>query len=115
MAHVEHHGSVRHNEAEEHEYHHPPAPFKLYLKVFGALCVLTFITVVAARFDFGFLNTAIAMLIATIKASLVLAIFMHLKDDTKLNKLIFAHAFIFLILLWAFSYFDIITRIKGIE
>lgn len=53
---------------------------KVYLMVFAALAAGTVITVVAARVDFGgHTNVVIALLIAAIKASLVAAIFMHLK------------------------------------
>ena len=53
---------------------------KLYIGVFGALAVLTVLTVAASTVDFGgSTNVVIALVIATCKASLVAAIFMHLK------------------------------------
>lgn len=53
---------------------------RVYILVFAALAVGTVITVAAARVDFGgHLNVAVALLIATVKATLVAAIFMHLK------------------------------------
>ena len=54
---------------------------KAYIGVFVALAIGTVITVVAANMNFGGhgVNIAIALLIATVKASLVAAIFMHLK------------------------------------
>ncbi len=52
----------------------------VFMFVFLALAVGTVITVLAAQVHFGGAwNVIIAMLIATIKASLVAAIFMHLK------------------------------------
>ena len=51
-----------------------------YLMVFACLLVGTVLTVAAARMDFGgHWNVVIAMAIAGVKASLVAAIFMHLK------------------------------------
>ena len=57
-----------------------------YLLVFGALIVGTIITVLASYVDFGGAgrNIAIALLIASVKAGLVAAFFMHLIDERKL-------------------------------
>jgi len=52
---------------------------KSYIMVFVALAILTIVTVWASTVDFGSGHVAIALLIAVIKASLVAAIFMHLK------------------------------------
>lgn len=53
---------------------------KAYIRVFAALAVLTILTVAASRVHFpGEGNTVVALLIAAVKASLVAAIFMHLK------------------------------------
>lgn len=58
---------------------------KVYILVFIALAVGTVITVGAARVDFGgHLNVIVALLIAVVKASLVAAIFMHLKWERSL-------------------------------
>jgi len=57
-------------------------PTKVLLGTFGALMVLTIVTVLATRFDFGGqINLAIAMAIAVIKATLVILFFMHLFYD----------------------------------
>ena len=53
---------------------------KVYIMVFAALAIGTVITVTASRVDFGgHVNVALALMIAAIKATLVAAIFMHLK------------------------------------
>lgn len=93
-----------------HSEHHI-VPLSDYIKVFSALIVLTVVTVAAAQVDFGALNTLIAFAIATVKAVLVMAIFMHLKYDDRLNTVIICSSFFFLILLWLFSYADIYTRV----
>jgi cytochrome c oxidase subunit IV len=90
---------------------HHVIPLSDYIKVFSALIFLTFITVAASRIDFGALNTIIAFAIATVKAVLVLSIFMHLKYDDKLNTVIIGSSFFFLLLLWFFSMTDIFTRV----
>jgi len=53
---------------------------KAYIGVFAALAVLTIVTVAVSRVHFsGAGNIVIALVIAAFKASLVAAIFMHLK------------------------------------
>ena len=53
---------------------------KAYIRVFAALAILTIVTVAASRIHFpGEGNMIVALLIAAFKASLVAAIFMHLK------------------------------------
>ena len=74
--------------------HISSVPF--YVGIFGALIVLTVATVAVSYFDFGSANIVIAMLIATMKASLVAAFFMHLRYDQLFNTLAFLGAFLFL-------------------
>lgn len=52
--------------------------------ILGALIILTIITVAITQIELTALNTAAALLIAAIKATLVLLYFMHLKFDQKL-------------------------------
>lgn len=96
--------------SKDQDSHHI-IPLKTYLQVFAALIFLTFITVTASRFDFGEWNTIIAFLIATIKAVLVLAIFMHLKYDNMMNRVIIASAAFFLLVLYFFVLIDDLTRV----
>jgi cytochrome c oxidase subunit 4 len=103
MAHV-------HNNQLEQQSRHHIVPFESYIKVFGALIVLTVVTVAVSRIDLGVWNTVVAMLIATIKASLVLAIFMHLKYDDRLNRVIFGTGIFFLTVLLVTCFTDIFTR-----
>ena len=85
-------------------------PFKTYFLVLISLLVLTVITVGVAQIDFGALNAFFAMLIATIKAGLVLLYFMHLKYDDKIYGLIFGTSVFFVAVLFLFSKLDILTR-----
>lgn len=70
-------------------------PLSVYFAVWGALVVLTAITVAVSRFDFGSANTVIAMFVATIKGSLVALFFMHLFYDNKLNLIILVASLVF--------------------
>ncbi len=82
-----------------------------YVKVFVTLLVLTVVTVWVAQFDFGKLNAFIALLIASIKAAVVMLWFMHLKYEDKINRVIFGSAFFFFLLFLALSALDEFTRI----
>jgi cytochrome c oxidase subunit IV len=96
---------------DEHHGKHHIIPIPVYVGVLSVLLIGTVITVWVAQFDFGAMNTVIAMLVATVKASFVLGFFMHLKYDNMMNRVIFGSAFFFLFLLVAFSVADIWTRL----
>jgi cytochrome c oxidase subunit 4 len=58
------------------------AHVSVYLKVFGALAVLTVVTVAVSYLDLGGSgNIAVALIIALFKAGLVATFFMHLKGE----------------------------------
>lgn len=97
---------------DEHGHHDGPhvTPLPIYFAVFGALLVLTVVTVWIAQFDFGAANTAIAMLVATVKATLVAAIFMHLLYDDRMNVLAFVFGLLFVSLFFIFTMLDVFTR-----
>ena len=78
--------------------------------IFCGLLVLTVVTVCASYIDLGLLNFPIAMLIATIKASLVLAYFMGLKEDSNENRVIFFSSFIFVAIFIFLTYSDVLFR-----
>lgn len=103
-------GSHSHSAHGSHEPH--IIPLKTYWTIFAALIGLTIVTVLAARVDFGALNTIIAFGIASVKASLVLGYFMHLKYDNLMNRVIIGSSVLFLLLLWGFCILDIMTRIE---
>ena len=90
--------------------HHHVSSAAQFLNVLIALLFLTFITVFVAQFDFGGANMLIAMAIASVKASLVIMFFMHLKYDTAINKIMFLSSFLFLSLLFIFTLADRATR-----
>ncbi len=90
--------------------HHHISSSAMFLNVLLTLLVLTGITVGASRIDFGAANMLIAMAIASVKASLVIAFFMHVKWDTAINKIVFLSSFLFLSLLFIFTLADHATR-----
>ncbi len=88
-----------------HDFAHP-MPVPMLLAVFGALTVLTIITVGQASFDFGSWDVLIVMVIATIKATLVGAFFMHLAHDKPFNIIVFLGSFVFVGLFVIFTISD---------
>jgi len=65
------------------------ADARVLVAVFAALIVLTGITVAVSYFDFGVFNLLVALAVATLKASLVAAWFMHLRYESGLHLFIF--------------------------
>jgi cytochrome c oxidase subunit 4 len=77
-----------------------------------ALLVGTALTVGAAFVDLGPLNIVVALTIATIKATLVVLFFMHVKyTHEKLTPLVIVSAIFFLFLLLGLSMADYATRL----
>ena len=64
-------------------------PYSLYLKVWLALLILTGLTVWVSTINVYRWHVFTAMLIATVKVSLVLLYFMHLKFDSKIFSYLF--------------------------
>ena len=86
-----------------------------YIKIWGALLVLTIITVAVSYVHFGvwhlgFLNILVAMLVATVKGSLVCLYFMHMKEDNRVNQVVFISAFLFLAIFVGLTLSDVLFR-----
>jgi len=77
-----------------------------YFFVLAALIILTGVTAWVAFFDFGRLNTVVAVGIAIFKTFLVCWIFMHLKWSPKLIWLIAGTGGIFVIIMAMFTLAD---------
>lgn len=90
--------------------HHDVVPLRTYFMVFGALMVLTAITVGIAYADFGPLNTPIALGIAFAKAMLVVLYFMHVRYGTRLLPAIVGGTVLWLAILIALTLQDYLTR-----
>jgi cytochrome c oxidase subunit 4 len=99
-----------HGHGELQMGHHHVSSSAMFANVLVVLLILTVVTVGASRIDFGPANMLIAMLIASVKASLVILFFMHVKWDTAINKIVFLSSFLFLSLLFIFTLADQATR-----
>ena len=69
--------------------------------------MLTILTVGVTAIDLGSQgNFVVAMVIATVKAALVMAYFMHMVWDSKFNVVAFTSSFLFVLLFLAMSVVD---------
>lgn len=99
------HGHAHDSHGHDHFAH--TTPMWLLLGVLGALIVLTVMTVGVTMVDLGSQgNFVVAMIIATIKAALVMAFFMHLVWDNKFNVVAFVSSFLFVLLFLSMAVLD---------
>jgi cytochrome c oxidase subunit IV len=88
------------------------SPLKGYFIVWIALMIGTGLTVYAATLDLAPYNAAVALGIATIKATLVALFFMHVYHASeRLTKLVVISALFFLMLLLGLTMADYATRL----
>src|SRR4051794_33601321 len=93
-------------------------PLMAYLVVFFSLMGLLVLTVVVYTIPFekiahgqlAFMNTLIALLIASTKALLVMLVFMHLRHSTKLTWVIALAGFVWLCIMISFTFADYMSR-----
>jgi cytochrome c oxidase subunit 4 len=90
-------GAVSHDAHDAHFAH--TMTVRSLLTVWGALMVFTVLTVWASRQGLGSQTSfIIAMIIATVKAGLVMAVFMHLWWDKRMHVFAFLGSFLFVLL-----------------
>ena len=95
-----------HDDHHDHGLAHT-MPLPLLFGVLAALLVLTVATVAVTSIDLGAQgNLIVAMVIATIKAILVCAFFMHLLWDKKFNLVLFLTSVLFLVLFLSMTVTD---------
>jgi cytochrome c oxidase subunit 4 len=73
-----------------HTEHNHITPYRVFFTVWVGLIVLTFITVGVSELALGKLSTFTAVFIASIKASLVLLYFMHMRFENRVIQIIAA-------------------------
>ena len=90
--------------------HDHVTPLSVYIGIFGALMALTVITVAVAWVDLGTLNIVVALVVAVVKATLVVLYFMHLKYSSKLTWIVVGSGFFWLAILMGLLMADYATR-----
>ena len=93
----------------EHEDQHIQ-PYTHLLAVLVALLALTAVTIWVSRIELGSLNIWMTLLIASIKSSIVLLFFMHLKYEGRLIRTTFIVTVCTLAILIGFLFWDISFR-----
>ena len=111
-----------------HDHHHPSdhhphvLPLSMYFGVAGGLIILTILTVYTAKFmpEHIYMLTkmtitptismTIAFIIASAKALLVAAFFMHLKYDEAFNRVCLTSSLVFVAFFFIFTLGDMLTR-----
>ena len=113
-----HHDTIAvdpHAAPDEHGAHNVAKHVRKYLLIGAILVTFTAITVWLSYVDFGTqkMNVTVAMIVATFKAGLVAAIFMHLSSEKQLiyRILIFTAFFVLgLFFLTYLAWYDPVTR-----
>jgi cytochrome c oxidase subunit 4 len=97
---------------------HIITPTRTYVIVWITLLVLTLATVYVAKINFGesfghqweFLSTVVALGVAVTKASLVVLIFMGVRYNTPLTKVVVLSGFFWLIIMFGLTMGDYVSR-----
>ena len=95
----------------EHEHTEHIVSPGMYLTIILTLLALTGITVFAAFVDLGRFNIVVALLIATVKATLEVLIFMHAKYAPERTKLVIIAGIFWLALLLFMTLSDYASRV----
>ena len=85
-------------------------PFSSYILVWLGLLLLTVLTVTVASLKLGAFSIYGAILIAAAKSSLVLLIFMKIKYEDKVFKIMVAIVIIMFTIIISFTFLDIAFR-----
>jgi cytochrome c oxidase subunit 4 len=85
-------------------------PPRVYFAVFAALLVLTATTTAVSFMDLGPWNTVVALVIAFLKATLVVLFFMHVKYSPRLTQIVIAGGLFWLAILLALTLSDFLSR-----
>ena len=96
-----------HDEHHDHAHDHRLMP---QIWVLLALFALTVITYAVSLIHLGPLADLVALAIAVVKASLVVLFFMHVKESTRLVKVIAISGFFWVLLFFAYLVADLWTR-----
>ena len=83
---------------------------KVYFSVFAALMFFTALTVGVTFFELGRFNLIIALAIAFTKATLVVFIFMHVRQSSPLTKIFIIAGLFWFAILIALTFSDYLSR-----
>ena len=94
---------------KSHEQEHSSG-YGVYILVWLGLIALTSLTVTIAGFNLGSLTLFVALLIAAVKSTLVINIFMHIKYEDPLFKFFFIVSLLTLLVIFILTFVDYLSR-----
>ena len=103
------------HDSHDHPSFNHPAPIPMLFGVFFALVGLTVATVVTSNIELAQFAFPIAMAIATLKAFLVGAFFMHMWWDKGFNILVFLSSLLFVSLFIAMTMLDTGSNLEKVD
>ena len=96
-----------HGEGHGADHEHAPLSYRFLTCIWAGLMACTVLTVAVALVDLGFLNVAVALGVASLKAGLVIFFFMHLKYENWIIKGMVLTAFILLAIAIGLTFVDV--------
>lgn len=94
----------------DHKEHVHVVEYRTHILVWICLLILTCFTVVVSGVQFHHYAVAVAMAVAAVKGSLVLAFFMHMKYESKAFHLMFGVVMVTLAIFIGLTFFDVLFR-----
>jgi cytochrome c oxidase subunit 4 len=101
---------MRNEMKHEHDSQHEPMGYGVYVLTWLTLLLLTSITTTAAGLNFGQLSVFVALVIAAIKATIVVYLFMHLKYESKLFHVMVFVVLVTLVIFIGLTFTDTLFR-----
>jgi cytochrome c oxidase subunit 4 len=89
---------------------HHIVPYRTYALILVLLLVFTSVSVAVTQIQLTKWSTAVALLLATAKTSFVLAVFMHLKFDQRIFRVMVPLIFLLLIVVIIITFLDYYFR-----
>ncbi len=94
----------------DHEHEHEPVGYGTYFLTWFSLLMLTAVTVTVAGYALGNWSVWVALIIASVKASVVLYLFMHLKYEKQLFHTMLIIILVTLIIFIGLTFTDTLFR-----
>jgi cytochrome c oxidase subunit 4 len=94
----------------ENKTRHEPVGYGVYVLTWFTLLLLTSITTTAAGLNFGTFSVFVALVIAAIKSTIVLFLFMHLKYESRLFRIMVCIVLVTLVVFIGLTFTDTLFR-----
>ena len=99
--------TVQHDHTQEEHRH---LGYGVYVVTWLALLMLTGLTVTVAGMQLRGLSILVALSVASVKATIVVLFFMHLREENKMFKIMFIVSVVVLGIFIGMTFFDILYR-----